>query len=232
MVSLLVSQPHWLNETFSAGCSPTKPEAGVLPGFGSKDKVLVCAAFGLCFSSSSTSDSVGRWPQRLWPCPTSALLCGSKRHSFKCGLVCGMPTGTEVPPARASQETGGAGRSVVVSEVTSLLIWELCSVLLAALQCRRSTAFTNAWFMVRLPCIISIFKSFYLKTSNLEDCKRLRDILWITAEFKRILQHFSLALTTGQLLLITFSQVLWQPHSSTASCRDVLEVGLGLSEEL
>lgn len=44
VVSLLVSQPHWLNETFSAGCSPCR-KLVILPGSGSKNKIcFVCAS--------------------------------------------------------------------------------------------------------------------------------------------------------------------------------------------
>lgn len=112
------------------------PEAGV-PGFGSKDEIcLVCAASSLCSSPFSLSapwegltvcgvcDLRGYGPLPPLPClmgrgsiPSSVVLSVGHRLRLKSRL------------ARASQETGGAGRSgAMVSEVTSLLILELCSV--------------------------------------------------------------------------------------------------------
>lgn len=130
---------------------------------------------------------------------------------------------------RTRQETGGAGRSAVVSEVTSL---QAVHCRLGGCQHRRSSGVTTAWVLVRLPCIISIFKVILSKDFKFRDSKYLRDLLWITAESKRILQHLPPACTTGQLLLIT-------PAKSCdwlilpASCRRGRSPGWpGLSEEL
>lgn len=190
MVSLLISQPHWLNETFSAGWSPCQKLVFSLIWKQGQDLFSLC-----CFQSVLLLFlHFWLWVGDLGGCghlPPLPCRVGPGGIPVSVVLSVGCQLRLKFRLARASQETGGAGRSAVVSEVTSPLMWERCSGLWAACQWRNA-AFTNAWFMVRLPCLISIFKSFYPKTSNLEGSKQLRDMLWITAEFKRILQHLLL----------------------------------------
>lgn len=62
---------------------------GLLPGFGSKDKVFKICAPPLPPFLIQETDLCGSLP-------ASALLHESGQHSFKSGLACGMPTETEV----------------------------------------------------------------------------------------------------------------------------------------
>ena len=237
MFSLLVSESHWLNETFAAACHQARSWSSLWIWNQGQGLFSLCyfQSVLLPFSFYLTGlTCVGLSPQRLWPSFISTLPYWSGQCSCECGLVCGLPAETEILVGedqsgdRWSGEKCCGFRGDLFADFRVLFsaCWQDAST-------RRRSGLTNAWFMVRLPCIISIFKVILSKDFKFRDSKYLRDLLWIAAESKRILQHLSPALTTGQLLLITSVKSCDWLILLPASCRRGHAPGwLGLSEEL